>query len=193
MIGAEAEPFVDYRAKVESLDPKSQAKVMGRAAYELVRRGVVKWEDVVTPTRVRTLQEVVAREKLTISRMTKSGIRESVARRAYEAVNTPAEAILKAHRDRLVENLRGAGLSTEQIVTIAAEKVASRLVISGPSGVQRLIVTSETLADILRAIAIENAILQTPKGQKPKVEVVGDLPDDEEAPADAPKRKNPVK
>ncbi|MDE2105960.1 MAG: hypothetical protein KGL39_52545 [Patescibacteria group bacterium] len=190
LVGATADPFINFRAKIDSLDPANQAKVIGKSAYQLVKKGVIKWEDVVTSTHVRTLQEVVAREKLTIGRMLKSGIRQTIAEKAYAAVHTPAEAILKAHRAKLIANLEGAGLTRQQIIDVAAKKIAERVTIQGPSGTQTVKFGVGDLGALLERIAATNAALNAPKGiaakpvQTPKpptpkpytIEVIGDIP-----------------
>lgn len=191
LIGAESDPFIDFRAKIASLDPRNQSKVIGRANWELVTKGVIKWDDVVTPTRVRTLQEIVARHGLSIEAMTASGIRKTIAEKAFSAVNTPAEQILKAHRQQLISNLEGAGLGRTQIIDLAAQGLAKRLEIQGPSGVSRVTIAGGDLGELLQKLAVQRAILDAPKGiaakpveptpkpepEKPyKIEVIGDIP-----------------
>ncbi len=193
LVGAEADPFIDYREKILSLDQVSQTKVMGRSAFDLWTKGVIKYEDAVSSTHVRTLQEIVARENLTIDDMLKAGVRRDRAQRAYSAVHTPVQEILKAHRAELVAKLEGAGLSRADVIDVAAKKVAERVTIQGPSGTQAVTVTGGNLGALLQQIAARNAVLYGPQIAaapppqpplpKPAVkpydlEVIGDIPPD---------------
>lgn len=129
--GMTAEPWVDFRAILDGMDPSQQRAAVGSSLYRLVKRGVVEWSDAVTGSRVRTLREVVARGKLTVDAMLSAGVREPIARHAWQAVNTPELAVVKAHRKALVEALEGAGVKRDKIIEAAAEKLADRVVVQG--------------------------------------------------------------
>jgi hypothetical protein len=132
------EPFTDFRAKIESLPHDQQVAAVGAASYRLIRQGVVEWEDVVTPYRVRTLREVVAIKGLTAGQMTAAGVPAAIAETAFAAVHTPVHRLVAQARKDLVAKLEGAGLDRAQIARLAAEGIASRVGIqAGPSGPQR--------------------------------------------------------
>jgi hypothetical protein len=132
--GMTADPFVDFREILDAMPPDQKVAAVGASAYRLIREGVIPWEEVVTQSRVRTLEEVVSRRKLTVDTMEKAGVRPDIARRAWEAVNTPEHLIVDAQRRRLVENLRGAGLTDDQIKKAFGERVAERISIAeGPT------------------------------------------------------------
>lgn len=127
--GATAEPFVDFREILADLPPDQQAKAVGASKYKLLEAGVVEWEDVVTGQRVRTLREVVSREKLSVKRMVSAGVQEHIAEDAYASVNTPDHKLAAAHRKLLVERLETAGLSRSQINARVAAGLAERVTV----------------------------------------------------------------
>lgn len=135
--GAQAQPFTDFRATLEGLDESQKRAAVGASNYKLIEQGVVKWEDVVSPYRVRTLQEVVATQKLSITQMEAVGIRPKIAADAYAAVHTPAHQIAQQHRQQLIEKLKGAGLSREQMKQLisggVAQKISAPRTHGGPS------------------------------------------------------------
>jgi len=125
--GATAEPWVDFRKLLDGMSPAQKREAVGASNYKLLKRGVVKWEDVVTNTRVRSLREVVAREKLTVKDMKAAGVREAVAKSAWTSVHTTAHEAAAAHRKTLVESLSKAGLTPEQIKQGFSRGIASRV------------------------------------------------------------------
>lgn len=129
--GMTAEPWVDFRKILDAMDPSQKRAAVGASAYRLLKRGVIKWADVVTGSRVRTLREVVARNKITVDAMTKAGVREPIAKAAWLAVNTPELAIAKAHRKALMEALDAAGVKRDKVVEAAAEALVDRIVVQG--------------------------------------------------------------
>jgi len=103
----------------------------------MVEKGVVKWEDIVDRTRIRTLQEVVDEHNLTVKQMVKAGVPRYDAQSAFDAVHTPAHKLADAQRQALVDQLRGKGLTADQIKTEFGQRIASKVGIVGPSGKQR--------------------------------------------------------
>ena len=126
-IGAQAEPFVDFREVLRNLPESEQSHAIGRAAYQLLEAGKVKWEDIVTSVRVRPLYEIVAREKLSVTEMVKAGVNRSIAAEAFESVNTPVHQAAQRAVNELVGKLKGAGLTEEQIKQGFAEKMVQRV------------------------------------------------------------------
>jgi hypothetical protein len=128
--------FVDYRKVLDDLPPAQQTEAIGESNYyKLLKADKVKWEDIITRMRVRTFQEVVSREKLTVEDMEACGIEKGIAEQAYRSVHTPQHELLAAHRKALVEQLKGAGVSEEEIKTRFSEAMAKRVSIDGgPSG-----------------------------------------------------------
>ena len=93
--------FVDYRALLDKMPPAEQAAAIGASNYKLLKAGVVKWEDIVTPSRVRDLREVVAKKKLTIERNDQGRRRPALgSRTAHAAVHTPEHELVAAQRKR---------------------------------------------------------------------------------------------
>ncbi len=137
--GETSQPFVDFREEIRQLEPKQQAVAVGAANWRLVESGTVKWDDVVTKTRVRSLREVVSRQQLSVADMLKAGVKRHTAESAHTAVNTPHHAIVEQHRRSLIEQLRQAGLSDQQIKQGFGERMAARVAIrEGPSGPQAM-------------------------------------------------------
>lgn len=136
-VGAEADPFVDFREKIRELDLHQQAVVVGKSNLQLIEAGTVKWEDVVTRSRVRLLREVVSREKLSIKAMRDAGVKEYIAIEAHATVTTPAHQLADQQRRELVARLAVHGMSEEQAKREFGERLAKRLSIEeGPSGKQ---------------------------------------------------------
>jgi hypothetical protein len=142
--GARAtKPFVDYEKSVAKLPPHEQNRVMGKGLYSLVSHKVIPWSEVVTPGRIRTLEEVVSRNKLSIKTMEKAGVTPHTARTAYQAVNTPEHEIVERHRRQQIADLIRLGMpdhpgslasKLDTIVRQGAERLASRAGIAeGPS------------------------------------------------------------
>jgi hypothetical protein len=142
--GARApKPFIDYEKTVAKLPPHEQNRVMGKGLYSLVRHKVIDWSEAVTPGRIRTLEEVVSRNKLSVERMTKAGVTPRVARTAYESVHTPEHEIVERHRRQQIADLVRLGMPDhpgslasrlDTIVRQGAERLASRVGIAeGPS------------------------------------------------------------
>ncbi|WP_165072115.1 hypothetical protein [Paludisphaera rhizosphaerae] len=132
-----AEPWVDFRAIADGLDLEGKRALVGASNYRLIQAGTVAWSDVVTPHRVRDLHEVVAIKKLSVDRLTAAGIRPAIAEAAHATVHTPEHQLIEAQRRRLVANLAGAGLDRATLASLAAEGLAARVVVSGPSGRQK--------------------------------------------------------
>jgi len=125
--GATAEPWVDFRKILDGMSDDQKREAVGAGNYKLLKAGVVKWEDVVTNTRVRSLREVVAREKLTVPQMSSAGVGKGVAEAAWQSVHTTAHEAARAHRKTLVDALRDAGLTAEQVKRGFAEGIAKRV------------------------------------------------------------------
>jgi hypothetical protein len=105
----------------------------------LLESGVVKWDDIVTETRVRSLKEVVAARKLSVASMTKAGVSPRYARDAFAAVHTPEQELIRQHRKELVEQIKEAGLSREQIKEAVARGIHKQVAIgAGPSRSQAI-------------------------------------------------------
>lgn len=128
--GATAAPFVDFMEEIAALDEAQQARVIGRSNWALVRSGAVKWEDVVTRSRVRDFRDVVAMKNLTAADLIKSGVSRREADRAHGAVHTAAHRRLDGERAALVQALRGHGLPDARAIEEAGRLMGeSRLAI----------------------------------------------------------------
>ena len=172
------EPFTDFRAKVDALDEHQRAEVVGVGNYRLIKAGLVAWEDVVSPYRVRDLREVVAVRKLTEAQMIKAGVAPAVARQAYAAVHTPAHQLAEQQRQQLIANLKGAGLAPSQITALAARGIARRVVIaSGPSGPSKRPGGSGIDLKLLRSFLAGSAAQQRAAMKPPKLKPAGPQPE----------------
>lgn len=75
MKGEAPHEFVDYCALLDSFDWKQKVAAIGAGNYRLLEKGLVKWTDIVTPTRVRGFREVVSNENLKAKQLTDAGIK----------------------------------------------------------------------------------------------------------------------
>jgi|GEM_PF-5841507 len=132
--GQTAEPFTDFRETIRGLDPEQQARVVGVSNLKLIESGVVDWSDVVTRARIRDLNEVVARHKLTVADLTEAGVSKHIAEEAYRSVHTPAHQLAATKRQELMDRLTAKGLEKADVRRALAERLAVRVGITGPSG-----------------------------------------------------------
>jgi hypothetical protein len=140
--GQDAQPFVDFRKLLDAMPEDQKAAAVGVSNYRLIQHKVVSWQDVVTPSRVRDLREVVAREKLSIDTLTGAGVRPQDARRAFEAVHTPVHQLEAQTRQELLERLKSRGVQSAEARKLVAERLAARVsVAAGPSGPQGPLIT----------------------------------------------------
>lgn len=127
MPGMEADPFVDYREKIRTVSRDQQANIMGRSNLAMVESGLVKWDDVVTPTRIRDLREVVSRKKLTVNQMVASGVKRGRAEEAFNSVSTNTHTAKEARRQELVKKILAKGFTRQQILDAAGRSIGSRI------------------------------------------------------------------
>lgn len=134
-----AQPFENFRDILDDLPAKQKTEAIGASNYKLLQSGLVKWDDIVTPTRVRDLQEVVARRKLTVDQMTSVGVQERYAQQAFDRVHTPVAEAIRARRRELIKNIENAGISREQLRGAIVSSISERIgIAAGPSKVQAL-------------------------------------------------------
>jgi hypothetical protein len=125
--GKEAEPYVDFLAKIHDLDPAQQSRVIGASNLKLVEKGVVKWSDVVTPNRIRSLREVVSREKLSVEQLTKAGVQKRFAVEAHRTVNTPEHVHAENDRKAIIARLKELGVDGDELKRRFGAKLAERV------------------------------------------------------------------
>lgn len=116
--GEKSQPYQDFREIIKDLPPEEQIKVMGKAVYELYQEGVITWEDAITPTRIRTLREIVSREQLTVEELVEAGVSEHKALDAWLTVNSPSHQLAAAARESLVQQLIDLHMTPEHITEI---------------------------------------------------------------------------
>jgi hypothetical protein len=132
--GKKSKPYEDWHDIVENLSPDQQSKLVGTSNFKLIEQGVVKWEDVVTPTRIRLLREVVSRSKLTIDDLTKAGVDKGIAERAHLSVNTPQHILEQLHRQQLVKQIETLGIQPKTIKDALARGLTERIGLGGYRG-----------------------------------------------------------
>lgn len=127
-------PFTDNERAMLAMEGHEQAALMGKALFRLWQEGVVEFGDIVTPGRIRTLEEVIALKRLSIKRLVAAGVSRAVAERAYFATHAPEHEAAAAHRKRLLGQLANAHAAHEMVVRHLADKMAARVAIApGPS------------------------------------------------------------
>ena len=119
-----APPFIDFREEIAKLPHDQQVAVIGASAYKLLDAGVVKWTDVVTESRVRTLREVVSLKDLSVKTLTAAGVRPRIALAAHAAVNTPSHVAADAARRAGLAQLQAAGLKQDALVAELSARVS---------------------------------------------------------------------
>ncbi len=127
------DPFVDFRELLDKMPPEERAKAVGKSNYRLIKEGVVEWKDVVTPSRVRDLREVVSIKKLSVKTMVDAGVKPVIAQEAHRSVNTAAHQLADQTRKELVQKLTGAGVSHEKLVQELTSRITGGVTIApGP-------------------------------------------------------------
>ena len=101
----ESEPFVHYDDYLKRLTDDEKERSIGMSLWKLIKKGVVAWEDVVTPERIRTLAEVVKAKHLTADEMVEAGVSRSVAERAVNWSKADVAEIIKNQRDELTRKI----------------------------------------------------------------------------------------
>jgi hypothetical protein len=127
--------FCDYRELLDAMPQAEKAAAIGASNYKLLKSGLVTWEDIVTPSRVRDFREVVAKKNLTVQQMVDHGVKKFQAEKAYSAVHTAEHEHIERQRRELLQKLTGAGLSQENVVRELSKGLAARVTIAaGPTG-----------------------------------------------------------
>jgi hypothetical protein len=72
--GDDALPFVDFAESLADLPEPARVRAVGSSNWRLIKAGLVSWEDVVTPARVKSFAEVVAARKLGKRALARAGI-----------------------------------------------------------------------------------------------------------------------
>ncbi len=134
--GTASEPFIDYRAVLDKMAPDQQQAAIGTSAYKLLKAGVVEWKEIVTPSRVRTLREIVSRRKLSVDAMTKAGVSPRIAAQAHATVNTAEHLAVEAQRKALIDKLSKAGIAPKALSEELARRIARRVTIGAGAGIQ---------------------------------------------------------
>jgi hypothetical protein len=133
---------VDYREKIRELDRKQLTKVMGRANLQLVEAGIVKWDDVVTRSRILDFHEVVDRFSLSTKAMSRAGVSPGVIRRAKAMTSTTAHTTTTARQAELVDQLKSKGAKDEEIKRRAKELLGARFGVEPGHGQKQTIIPS---------------------------------------------------
>jgi hypothetical protein len=127
--------FVNFRELLEGMDHDQQVAAIGASNYKLLEQGLVEWEDIVTPSRVRALREVVANKQLTVKEMVDAGVRQYIAENAHASVHTPVHEIVEQQRKELTAAITERGVSQEQLVKALSTGLAQRVTVgAGPTG-----------------------------------------------------------
>lgn len=129
--GGKSTPFIDFRVKLSDLSEAQKVSAIGRSNYTLLGKGVVKWDDIVTETRVRSFAEVAQRAKFDLKTMLASGVDPEQARHALERINTPKQIVVREQRAKLIERIQKAGLSDAQIKEAVSVRIGEKIGIGG--------------------------------------------------------------
>jgi hypothetical protein len=120
--GESAKPFID-RVKVFREMPESEhVHAIGKANWQLLKKGIVDLESIVTPSRVLALYEIVAQQKLSIAAMIKAGIAAYIAEKAYADAHMTDEQRRQQQLEKASESLRNAGIIVNRTQTVIGVK-----------------------------------------------------------------------
>jgi len=130
------EPFVDFRELLDKMPHHRQVAAIGASNYRLLRRGLVKWEDVVTRYRVRSFREVLILGKVKAQSAVDAGIRPALVEAALAGGELSEAELDRAHRLELVESLRSARVSQDALVAALERGMTAAAAVAGGVGVQ---------------------------------------------------------
>jgi hypothetical protein len=125
--GELALPWANYIELLKAMDESQHEAAVGKYNWRLINENIVKWSDVVTSGRVRTFEQVIAREKLTIAELIKAGIPRGIAEENWAKVHTPAHEAFQQKITGAVKELRKAGLTDDEIAKGFAEQLVPRI------------------------------------------------------------------
>ena len=131
--GREApQPFCDFRKLLDQMPEHNREAAIGASNYRLLKRGLAKWSDIVTPYRVRDFHEVVSLLKLPVATMVAAGVRRYLAVQAQARKDQTPEQHEARHRAGLYAGLASAGQSQERLVGMLSNAVG---VVGGAAGI----------------------------------------------------------
>jgi hypothetical protein len=169
------EPFTDYRKLLESMPHDQQVAAIGASNYKLLQAKVVKWEDIVTPSRVRDFREVVARGRLSVDRLVRAGVRLQQAQRAHETVHAPGHEHAERQRRELAERLARAGMAHKPLIDELSRRLAARVGIARQeaAGVvaQKMPNTGASTAAEIKRLLTTAVVTRVAMAPKPKKEL----------------------
>jgi len=125
-VGAESDPFADFRAILEGMAMPEKVAAIGRSNWALLRSGVVTWEQIVTPARVRSFREVMDLNRISIKAAIKAGVQPSIARTAYSATPSPEHVHAAQHWQSLIDRVLKSATLHEATLGLLGERMLSR-------------------------------------------------------------------
>ena len=138
--GDRSRPFGDFREILDGMSHEQQVAAIGASNYKILEAGLASWQDIVKPSRVLDLKEVVYAKGLTVSQMTRAGVQRRYAEDALRAARSSPAELLRQRRAELLGKIRGAGLSDDQIKAFIRQGIAENVGVGGgPSGPAALI------------------------------------------------------
>jgi hypothetical protein len=195
-IGAPApEPFVNFRKLLADMPHDQQVKAVGASNYRLLQAGVVKWDEIVTVYRVRTLREVLALNKVSLETAKKAGakLQYRMVKEAFEAVHAPEAELVRQHRAELIEKIKARGVNQAQLVHEISRGAVGQVKIVGTTATE----TAERFAaKIPHAAGLAAALAGWRPPRKPKPEPAPPQTEEEKAAEEQAKkteRKPPKK
>ena len=115
--GREApQPFCDFLKLLDQMPEHNREAAIGASNYRLLKRGLAKWSDIVTPYRVRDFHEVVSLLKLPVATMVAAGVRRYLAIQAQQCRDQTPEQTEARHRAGLYAGLDVPGQSQERLL-----------------------------------------------------------------------------
>lgn len=128
----DAQPFVDFQAKMTELSRAQQQQVVGGAALRLIEQGKVEWSDVVTGNRIRSLAEVAGRQGFTVADLTAAGITQGQAERAVAGASATAFGHGALRHRSLVAQVTAAAERRQAALRTLQERLRAGM--TGPKG-----------------------------------------------------------
>jgi len=113
-----------------------QVKAIGAANYKLLKAGVVRWTEIVTPYRVRTLREVLVLGDVTAAAAIEAGVRPAIVEAALAGGELTEAELDREYRAELVGRLRAARASQADLVAAIGRGATAAAAVAGGVGVQ---------------------------------------------------------
>lgn len=166
--GQSGAAFADVHKIVAGLPEDMQRVYFGASNWQMVESGLIKFRDVATPYRVRTLTEVVQVKNLTRGQMLKAGVKEQVVKKVFATIEHPELAGKWKEIAELITDIAGEGRPL--IVQVIAKEVSLRAIKHFGVGLDDVAAGADRIA---REVALGSRSIESALGDLDGFPIIG--------------------